>query len=102
MADSLVQNLKTLSEGATYGGGLAWLSTNSGGLTVIAVVCTAIASLYFGSERRKADNRNATANEERNRINERDITSSIMQKLKSSGKSEEYIDDIIETLRINR
>ena len=99
MANHLVQNAKTLMEGATYGGGLAWITTNSSALTAIAVISTALASMYFGRARKKTDERNATANEERNTINRRDITSAIINDLRKAGKSDEYIEDLQVALR---
>lgn len=58
-----------LAEGITYGGGFAWLATNSSAITALVVLVTGITSIYFGMANRKVAMRNAKANEERNRIN---------------------------------
>ncbi len=86
MSGDLVQTGKSIAEGATYGGGFAWLATNSSAMTALAVILTAIASAYFGWERRKTDLRNAKANEYRNQVNERDITLNIIKKLRNAGR----------------
>jgi hypothetical protein len=94
-----VQNAKTLAEGATYGGGLAWITTNSSALTALAVIGTALASIYFGMQRKRIDERNAFSAEQANRINRREIIHGITNDLKAHGKSIEYIDDFIATVR---
>jgi hypothetical protein len=98
MGSELVQTGKSLMEGATFGGGLAWLATNSSAMTAIAVISTGIASMYFGYQRKKIDDRNAAANEERNRINERDITDGILSKLECD-LSDEIMSKVKKSLR---
>ena len=81
--------------GMTLGGGaLEWLTVHSSLVTAGAVVLTTIGSLVFSYLNKKIAERNAKANEERNKVNKRDITSEITRKLMKSGKSTEYIEDL--------
>ena len=93
------QTVAQLATGATYGGGLAWLTTNSSALTALAVIITALASLYYGYENKKSARMSAEANKDRNTVNRRDITAEIIAGLRKAGKSEEYIKDLTEALR---
>ena len=77
----ITTSMQKLAEGVTYGGGLAWLTVNSSAITAIAVVTTGIASIYFGRANKITAARNASANEERNKINKRDITERLITDL---------------------
>ena len=79
-------------------GGVEWLTTHSGLVTAGAVVVTTAGSLIFNYLNRKIAvrnsiiaERNATANEARNKINERDITDAILKKMKCSMTEQEFI-----------
>jgi hypothetical protein len=74
------------------GGFCTWASANSNVLTLFIFACTGLASIIYGLM-------NARANKERNRINRRDITDSIMNDLKHSGKNTEYITDLMDNIR---
>ena len=101
--NTTTQTLAQIAQGATYGGGfagaLSWFTQNSSALTAIAVIVTAMASVYFGHENKKSMRMNANANERRNSINDRDITDSFFLKLERAGKSREYIQDLKRVLR---
>ena len=73
------------------GGILTVISQNSSALTVIILAITGIVSIWL-------NRRNTIANEKRNEINERDITDSILKKLKKDGLHDE-VSKIIKTLR---
>jgi hypothetical protein len=79
--------------GATIGGGtLEWMTTNSSTMTALAVCITAITSIVLGIW-------NARTNAERNHINRREILSDIMHDMRKAGKSDDYVNDLIQTMR---
>ena len=106
MSSHAAQTAQQVTQGLTYGGGLVWLSTNSSAITVIAVVSTAIASIFFGMSNKRmqrrntiANERNTKANEDRNKVNRRDIIEEIVSGLAQAGKSREYIEDLRDSIR---
>lgn len=99
-AAQTTQAAAQLFTGATLGSGImSWMSMNSGAVTAITVMITGIASLYYGYENKKSVRMNAIANQNRNKINDRDITQDIIDKLWESGKDEKYIDDFIDSIQ---
>jgi hypothetical protein len=93
MSAQATQTTHHVLAGVTIGGGgLEWITLNSSAITAIAVVATALTSIALGIW-------NARINSARNNINIRDVTQSIVDKLKKQGKSQEYIDDFIKTIR---
>ena len=87
------QTVHHVLTGVTVGGGLIeWVSLNSSFITVMLVATTSLASIAFGAW-------NAKSNSERNRINRRDVTDSIIKDLERSGKSDKYIKDLYASLR---
>lgn len=99
MAEPIAHTVHQLATGATFGGGLAWLTTNSSALTAMAVISTALASMYFGIANKNTARRNAIANEERNKISRRNIIEEIVSDLSEHGKGDEYIKDFIKVVR---
>jgi len=90
---SIQQTTHHILTGVTVGGGaLEWLTVNSSAITVLVVMITGAASVGIGIW-------NGRSNSERNRINKRDITDGILKSLEKDGKSDEYISDLIRSMR---
>lgn len=93
--------------GATFSvGALDWLSANSDSITPAAVIVTALAAVIFGFYNARSGRMNTASNDliaksaaEANRINERDITASIISQLERSGKDKMYLDDFMKSIR---
>ena len=93
MTTSTTATIQHVMTGATLGGGaLEWMSVNSSAVTALAVSVTAVASIALGIW-------NARTNSKRNKINRRDITNGMINELKKSGKSDEYITDLLGIIR---
>jgi len=90
---STQQTTHHLLTGVTVGGGaLEWLSVNSSAVTVIIVMMTGVASIAIGIW-------NARSNSRRNQINKRNIVNDIIEDLEKGGKSDDYISDLIESMK---
>jgi len=81
------------------GGFITWVAANSSVLTLLVFACTGVASIVCGIVNARTNKENAKANTNRNKINKREITESIINELKESGKSNEYIKDLKELIR---
>ena len=93
MTTNATHTVQHIMTGATIGGGaLEWLTLNSSAITALAVASTAIASIAFGFW-------NAKSNSDRNKVNRRNIVDTLVSELKSSGKSDDYIEDLLLVLR---
>ena len=94
MTTQTTATIQHVMTGATLGGGaLEWMTLNSSAVTALAVCITAATSIALGIW-------NARSNSERNKINKRDITSEMILGLRKAGKSNEYISDLLTTLRM--
>jgi hypothetical protein len=94
MTTQTTATIQHVMTGATLGGGaLEWMTVNSSAVTALAVCITAITSIALGIW-------NARSNSMRNKINKRDITSEIVLGLRNAGKSDDYINDLLTTLRM--
>jgi len=107
MSTGLISPTQGAFTGATFGvGALDWLSVNSEAITPGAVIVTAAAAVVFGFWNAYSNSKRNTISEESNRmINERNkvnhqyITQSIINNLRSNGKSDEYIKDLVENIK---
>jgi len=92
MTPSTAQSTHLVTAGATIGmGGVEWLTMNSTFVTAICVIITTIATMAFGFW-------NAKSNSDRNKVNKRDISISLLIELKSSGKDSFTMAEIEEEL----
>ena len=80
------------------GSGMAWLSQNATVISMLTGLATGVIFAVCAWANKKSNRRNAIANEQRNKINERDITDAIIKKLKKDGLHDEAR-KIIESLR---
>jgi hypothetical protein len=101
MTTQTATTIQHVMTGATLGGGaLEWMSVNSSAVTALAVCVTAITSIALGVWNAKIRTAELRANEDRNRINKRDIISEMVLELRRVGKSELYINDLLSIMRL--